>query len=72
MYEALSNLLNYMFSTLGLNRVSANYMISNTASANLLEKLNFKIEGRARHYLKINGKWEDHILTSKLSDVSGI
>ncbi|ASK79315.1 30S ribosomal protein S5 alanine N-acetyltransferase [Paraphotobacterium marinum] len=72
MYEALSTLLDYMFSTLRLNRVMSNYMPSNLASANLLEKLNFKIEGRAQRYLKINGKWEDHILTSKLSDVSAV
>jgi len=35
----------------------------------LLDKLGFKREGFAEKYLKINGIWEDHVLTSKIRDL---
>jgi len=59
--------VDYAFAELSLNRVMANYMPSNHRSARLLESLGFTKEGVARRYLKINGCWEDHILTSLLS-----
>ncbi len=31
----------------------------------------FRREGLARHYLKINGTWQDHLLFSRLSGDSG-
>ena len=31
----------------------------------VLERLGFVIEGRADAYLRINGVWEEHILTAK-------
>ncbi|MGL5537110.1 MAG: 30S ribosomal protein S5 alanine N-acetyltransferase, partial [Aeromonas veronii] len=33
----------------------------------LLERLGFEREGFARAYLMINGRWEDHILTSLIN-----
>jgi len=36
-----------------------------------LEKLGFEKEGFARRYLCINGKWEDHILTSLVNPLAG-
>ncbi|TND51068.1 30S ribosomal protein S5 alanine N-acetyltransferase, partial [Aeromonas dhakensis] len=33
----------------------------------LLERLGFEREGYAKEYLMINGRWEDHILTSRLN-----
>ncbi|RVU37011.1 GNAT family N-acetyltransferase [Rheinheimera riviphila] len=54
----------YAFEELELNRVMANYMPCNTRSGNLLQKLGFAKEGLAKKYLKINGCWEDHVLTS--------
>ncbi|MFV1983635.1 MAG: GNAT family N-acetyltransferase [Thiohalomonadales bacterium] len=59
--------IDYAFNDLGLNRVMANYMPGNKRSEKLLEILGFKKEGEAINYLKINGQWEDHILTSLLS-----
>lgn len=59
--------INHAFIELGLNRVMANYMPRNHRSGNLLKKLGFSEEGLARKYLKINGKWEDHVLTSLLN-----
>jgi [ribosomal protein S5]-alanine N-acetyltransferase len=36
-------------------------MPRNGASLRVAEKLGFENEGLGKKYLKINGKWEDHI-----------
>ncbi|GAK60986.1 metal-dependent phosphohydrolase, HD subdomain [Candidatus Vecturithrix granuli] len=64
MYEALQYAIAFVFEHLRLHRVMANYMPRNERSGNLLRKLGFIPEGYARNYLKIAGKWEDHILTA--------
>lgn len=64
MSEALKKVIGYIFKELRLHRIMANYMPHNMRSANVLKKLGFSVEGYARDYLYINGKWEDHILTS--------
>lgn len=56
--------IKYAFKELGLHRIMANYMPCNERSGNLLKKLGFSEEGLAKKYLKINGRWEDHVLTS--------
>lgn len=64
MSEAVGRGVQYMFEEQNIHRIMANYMPSNTKSAQLLQKLGFIIEGQAKKYLLINGQWEDHILTS--------
>lgn len=64
MFEALEASIKYVFEELGLHRIMANYMPINTRSAKLLYRLGFIIEGYAKNYLSINGRWEDHILTA--------
>lgn len=64
MSEAVAKAIEYMFEQQKLHRIMANYMPSNERSAGLLQKLGFVVEGRAKKYLLINGRWEDHILTS--------
>lgn len=64
MSEALAKAIDYMFEKQKLHRIMANYMPSNERSARLLHKLGFVVEGCAKKYLLINGRWEDHILTS--------
>lgn len=59
--------IRHAFNTLGLHRIMANYMPRNSRSAALLRKLGFAEEGLAKKYLKINGRWEDHILTSLIN-----
>ncbi len=68
MEEALREVIDYLFSSLKLHRIEANIMPFNTASINLVEKLNFKREGLAPKYLKINGNWEDHIHYSLINN----
>lgn len=67
MYEALREALRYVFDDLALHRVEANYISKNKRSGRLLKRLGFRIEGRARAYLFIDGAWRDHVLTSKTS-----
>ncbi|HEX7339941.1 MAG TPA: GNAT family N-acetyltransferase [Rhodanobacteraceae bacterium] len=64
MFEALQAVLELAFGPLGLHRVMANYQPYNERSAALLERLGFEKEGLARAYLKINGRWRDHVLTA--------
>ena len=68
MFEALSILLPSLFVDLRLHRIEAAVLTHNKPSRNLLEKIGFKQEGICRSYLKIDGKWQDHILYSLLSD----
>ncbi|HYW19395.1 MAG TPA: ribosomal protein S5-alanine N-acetyltransferase [Nodularia sp. (in: cyanobacteria)] len=64
MTEALKVATDYVFEELNFHRIMANYMPHNRRSGNVLKRLGFVVEGYARDYLLINGKWEDHILTS--------
>ena len=61
MTEALGEVVRIAFDEYGLHRIEANIMPRNKASRKVVTKLGFKKEGRAIKYLKINGKWEDHI-----------
>ncbi|OKH35156.1 alanine acetyltransferase [Calothrix sp. HK-06] len=64
MTEAMQSSIEYMFQEFNMHRIMANYIPHNQRSGNLLRRLGFVVEGYARDYLMINGKWEDHILTS--------
>ena len=44
----------------GLHRVQAAVIPTNVASARVLEKNGFRLEGRAQRYLQIGGIWTDH------------
>jgi ribosomal-protein-alanine N-acetyltransferase len=58
----------FAFSALGLHRLEAACIPTNTASMRLLEKCGFVREGLARQYLCINGQWQDHVLYARLRD----
>jgi ribosomal-protein-alanine N-acetyltransferase len=67
MAEALKPACRYIFETLMLHRIMANYLPRNERSGRLLSKLGFEVEGEAKQYLLIDGHWEDHILTSLIN-----
>ena len=67
MHEALKTAISDIFVNPGLHRVMANFQPSNSRSEKLLKRLGFQYEGLALDYLKINGKWMDHVLTSKIN-----
>jgi len=66
-YSTCKTAIMYAFDDLGLHRIMANYMPHNNRSGRLLARLGFAKEGLARNYLKIAGKWENHILCSLTS-----
>ncbi len=61
MTEAVRKGIAVMFDDYGLHRIEANIMPKNVRSLRVADKLGFYNEGTAKDYLKINGKWEDHI-----------
>lgn len=67
MAEGLRLAIAYVFKDMGLHRVMANHRPENLRSARLLARLGFQREGEARAYLKINGMWADHVLTSLIN-----
>ncbi|HEX8709075.1 MAG TPA: GNAT family N-acetyltransferase [Pyrinomonadaceae bacterium] len=64
MHEALAGAIAYAFESLKLHRIMANYLPTNERSGRLLRRLGFVVEGYARDYLLIAGKWQDHIMTA--------
>ncbi len=68
MTEAVRRLLAFAFEDLGLHRVEAAFVPGNERSRRLLGKIGFTEEGYARRYLKIDGRWQDHVLTAILHD----
>lgn len=62
MARGLRACLGFGFRQLKLHRIEAACLPHNGASIALLEKAGFQREGLARSYLKINGRWWDHIL----------
>lgn len=65
--EAISALLDYAFSTLKLNRIEAKVEPENVNSVKVLRKLNFMFEGTLRRYERVNGKFIDLNMYSKLT-----
>ena len=59
----------YAFDDLRLHRIMANHMPSNIRSEGLLKSLDFEREGYARSFIRINGKWEDHVLNSLVNPI---
>ncbi len=62
--EMVRAAVDFAFAELQLHRVAAQYMPHNHRSAALLRDLGFQIEGYARAYLAIAGRWEDHVMTA--------
>ncbi|WP_026677039.1 GNAT family N-acetyltransferase [Fictibacillus gelatini] len=68
MTEAVRLVVKFAFEKLKLHRITAGVSPRNPGSARVLEKAGFQREGLARKNVKINGKWEDHIMFAILED----
>lgn len=68
MSEAVARIADYAFDELTLHRIEAASLPDNIASIRVLEKCGFQREGLARRYLRINSRWQDHLLFSLMED----
>ncbi|UDL96112.1 MULTISPECIES: GNAT family N-acetyltransferase [Lichenihabitans] len=66
MSRAVRAAAHFTFGTLRLHRFEAACLAHNNASIRVLERVGFQREGFARSYLRINGRWQDHILFALL------
>ena len=57
--EAAATILEYGFTTLGLNRIQATHLIRNPASGRVMQKVGMRFEGVHREYFWKNGRPED-------------
>jgi ribosomal-protein-alanine N-acetyltransferase len=64
---AVRTMLGIAFSTLRLHRVEAGTLLHNTASQRVLERNGFTRYGLAPQYLRIAGRWQDHVLFQVLN-----
>ena len=62
MQDAVKTSFSFVFNELGLHRLEAACLPNNEASTAVLLKTGFIKEGYARQYIRINGKWSDHLL----------
>ncbi len=68
MTAAVDRLAAFVFEDLRLHRLEAACVPDNEASQAVLRRCGFQREGLARRYLKINGRWQDHVLYALLDD----
>jgi [ribosomal protein S5]-alanine N-acetyltransferase len=64
--EAVNAVASFAFGQLRLHRLEAACCPDNDASRRLLLRAGFELEGRARGYLKIDGRWRDHLLFGRV------
>ncbi|MDE2446722.1 MAG: GNAT family N-acetyltransferase [Alphaproteobacteria bacterium] len=70
MGEALQLLCEHAFYVMGLHRLEAACLPRNAASKRLLETRGFELEGHAKSYIRIAGRWEDHLLFARLKTLN--
>ncbi|HEY7660334.1 MAG TPA: GNAT family protein [Actinomycetota bacterium] len=68
MREGLTLVLRRAFGPIGLHRVEANVQPDNARSIALAESLGFRREGYSPKYLKIGGRWRDHVRFAILAE----
>jgi len=66
MTESLLALRDHAFGNFDISRLVAACRPDNVASRRLLERCGFIYEGVARAYLKIDGRWRNHVLYASL------
>jgi [ribosomal protein S5]-alanine N-acetyltransferase len=71
MREAMPSVFRFAFDRLGLHRLQANVQPNNVRSIALLRGTGWREEGYARRYLKIGGRWRDHLMFAILAEETG-
>lgn len=67
MTEAVRAAVAHGFGSLRLHRIEAACLPGNEASMRLLARCGFEREGYAKGFLRIAGRWQDHVLYARLS-----
>lgn len=68
MTEAFARVLDAAFGEAGLHRIEANVQPGNTRSLALVERMGFAREGYSRRYVKVAGRWRDHVRYAMLAE----
>jgi ribosomal-protein-alanine N-acetyltransferase len=68
MSEAMALVLDHAFGPLKLHRVEANVQPDNARSIALVERIGYTREGYSRRYIKIAGRWRDHVRYAMLAE----
>lgn len=68
MSEGLELALVYAFRLLKLHRVEANVQPTNRRSLDLVRRAGFVREGYSRRYVRIAGRWRDHVRLALLAE----
>ena len=68
MTEGFALALDFAFRQLRLHRVEANVQPGNRRSIALVERVGFVREGYSRRYVKIAGRWRDHVRFAMLAE----
>ena len=68
MTEGMALALEIAFARLKLHRVEVNIQPSNARSLRLAQRVGFTREGFSRRYVKIAGRWRDHVRLAMLAE----
>jgi len=68
MTEGFALALDFAFERLKLHRVEANVQPGNERSIALVTRVGFEREGYSRRYVKIGGRWRDHVRFAMLAE----
>lgn len=68
MTEAMALALDHAFRRLKLHRVEANVQPTNRRSIGLVRRVGFAREGYSRRYIRIAGRWRDHVRYAMLAE----
>jgi len=68
MTDGIAQALDVAFRRLRLHRVEVNVQPSNARSLALVARLGFTREGYSRRYVKIAGRWRDHVRYAMLAE----
>ena len=67
---AVREMIGAAFSELGLHRIQAGTLLHNTGSQRVLERNGFVRIGVAPGYLRIAGRWQDHVLFQLVAEAA--